>query len=338
MGGKPWSDDHYKDRLIARDAIAKDRGVSAVDVAFAYDSDVKAGRASGVHKSLDPRGVVFRESRDSEAHPEALPLSALLDVTGSMSSVPKKVQAHLGKLMQLLIRKGYAEHPALLVGAIGDATVDRVPLQVGQFESSLEIEENLTNLYLEGGGGGHITESYELALYFMARHTVHDHMEKRGRKGYLFLIGDEIPYPMVNRSQVKAVFGDTLDQDIPVESIIEEVKEKYEVFYILPKMTSNYNNKTVFETWTRLLGQNVIRLDDADSICELIASQVALFEGAIDGPDEAEKDLVDVGTDKAAARSVGRALVPAGDGKGRKGKGIAQKLPDSGAASGVVKF
>ena len=71
--------------------------------------------------------------------------------------------------------------PQILFGAIGDATCDRAPLQVGQFESDNRMDDDLGRILLEGGGGGQKTESYELAMYFMARHTAIDCFEKRGR-------------------------------------------------------------------------------------------------------------------------------------------------------------
>jgi hypothetical protein len=79
-----------------------------------------------------------------------------------------------------------------MFGAIGDATCDRAPLQVGQFESDNRMDDDLSRILLEGGGGGQKTESYELAMYFMARHTAADCYEKRGKRGYLFIIGDEL--------------------------------------------------------------------------------------------------------------------------------------------------
>src|SRR5262245_44452644 len=188
MGTTRWSDDHYRDRARLRARTGKD--------AFEHDHAVRAGAAArAVHPKMSPRGVKARESRDSEAHPQSHAVAVLLDVTGSMRQVPRVLQAHLPKLMGLLIRKGYLDHPQVLVGAVGDATCDAAPLQVGQFESGIEIEEDLGRLYLEGGGGGQLTESYELALYFIARHTAIDCYERRGRRGYLFVIGDEMPYP-----------------------------------------------------------------------------------------------------------------------------------------------
>ena len=167
MGTSRWSDDHYRDRARLRARTGRD--------AFAHDHAVRIGAADrAVHLKMNPRGVTVRESRDSDAHPESHAVAVLLDVTGSMQDVPRILQANLPKLMGLLIRKGYLDHPQILIGAVGDATCDAAPLQVGQFESGIEIEDDLGKLYLEGGGGGHITESYELALYFMARHTALD--------------------------------------------------------------------------------------------------------------------------------------------------------------------
>src|SRR5437588_7936934 len=221
MGSTRWSDDHYRDRARLRAAAGKD--------AFEYDDAIRRGRAARkVHDKMNPRGVKVRESRDSEAHPESHAVGVLFDVTGSMRTVPRILQANLPRLMGLLIRKGYLEHPQILIGAVGDATCDSAPLQVGQFESGIEIEEDLGKLFLEGGGGGHITESYELAMYFMARHTAMDCLEKRGKRGYLFIIGDETPYPRVKKHEVEKATGDTPQAHIPVETLLAELNKRYD--------------------------------------------------------------------------------------------------------------
>src|SRR5262249_45156880 len=142
--------------------------------------------------------------------------------------------------MGLLMRKGYLGHPQILIGAVGDATCDTAPLQVGQFESGIEIEEDLGKLFLEGGGGGQVTESYELAMYFMARHTSVDCFEKRGKRGHLFVIGDEKPYPLVKRREVSRYIGDRIQADIPVAELIAELERTYDVYYVLPKLTGHW--------------------------------------------------------------------------------------------------
>src|SRR4051794_22927941 len=131
MGSTRWSDDHYRDRARLRAAAGRD--------AFEHDHDIRSGAAQArVHDKMNPRGVKVRESRDSEAHPQSHAVGVLFDVTGSMQEVPRILQANLSRLMGLLIRKGYLEHPQILIGAIGDATCDTASLQVGQFESGIE--------------------------------------------------------------------------------------------------------------------------------------------------------------------------------------------------------
>lgn len=300
MGTTRWSDDHYRDRARLRARTGED--------AFEHDHAIRTGASEcTVHQRMNPHGVTVRESRDCDAHPQSHAVGVLFDVTGSMQSVPRILQANLPKLMGLLIRKNFLEHPQILIGAIGDATCDAAPLQVGQFESGIEIEEDLGKLYLEGGGGGHITESYELALYFMARHTAIDCYEKRRQRGYLFVIGDEIPYPKVKRREVAALIGDKLQCDIPIEELLGELKQKYDVYYVLPKMTHHWDNVAVHRRWVELLGQNVLRLEDPRAICELIASTIGIAEGNVD-VDNLTEALRDAGTTAAAARAVYHAL------------------------------
>ena len=293
MGSGRWSTDVY-------DAAARYRAATGVS-AFAYSD----GGATAVHPNLDPYGVTKRESRDSDEHPESLAIAVLFDVTGSMRRVPRALQVKLPELLGLLLRKGYVTHPQILFGAIGDATCDHAPLQIGQFESDNRMDDDLGRILLEGGGGGQKTESYELAMYFMARHTSIDCHERRGRRGYLFLIGDEMPYPRVKAQEVRRIIGDDIVEDLRLETIVAELNRKYDVYYILPEGSSYVGDDEVLGRWRRLLGQNVIQLDDLDAVCETIALTIALGEDAID-LDNGLDHLREYGS--RSAPSVSRAL------------------------------
>jgi hypothetical protein len=292
MGSGRWSTDVY-------DAAARMRRTTGTS-AFAY-SDSGARK---VHDRLNPFGVT-RESRDNAEHPQSLAIAVLFDVTGSMRRVPRTLQEKLPGLLGLLLRKGYVADPHILFGAIGDATCDRVPLQIGQFESDNRMDEDLGRIVLEGGGGGQMTESYELALYFMARHTSIDCYEKRGRRGYLFLIGDELPYPRVDAGQVRSIIGDELREPIATTAMMAELRRRYHVYYILPTGSSYAGDTRVLDAWRDLLGQNVIELDDLDAVCETIGLTIGLNEGAIDLA-RGLADLAEVGS--TAGATVGRAL------------------------------
>ena len=276
MGTTRWSDAHYSRRAAQLWAAGRS--------AFGHDEDIRTQRvAAEVHLLMDPAQMKggLRESRDSHVHPHSNAVAVLFDVTGSMRQVPEILQQNLRTLFNLLLQRQYLEDPAVLIGGIGDATCDRAPLQVGQFESGNEVEDDLSRLYLEGGGGGQQTESYELALYFLARKTAIDCHQKRGRKGYAFLIGDEMPYRRVKRREVEYVFGDKLQADIPIRDIIAEARQKYEIYYVLPNLTSYYDDPEILRCWRKLLGKNVLRLDDPGGISELIASTIGMSQGTV---------------------------------------------------------
>ena len=310
MGGTAWSSKAYEDR-------AAYRAVNNVD-AFAYSKATAAAPSHlrKAHDTLNPFGVKVRESRDSDAHPESLAIGVLFDQTGSMMSVPQLFQKTLPSLMGLVMRSG-VEHPQVLCGAFGDASGgrERAPLQVGQFESGIEIEDCLTNIYLEGDGGGQNHESYELAMYFIARHTSIDCFEKRGHRGYLFLTGDELYYPKVKVEEVKRVIGDDLEDSIPTEQIVAELQKMYDVYFLIPGGTSHYQASWLIDGWRELLGQSVLRLDDPAAISEMIASTIGLAEGA--DLDAVGRTMDDMGVSKTHRDAVTKALVPVADSAGR---------------------
>jgi hypothetical protein len=314
MGGSSYSDDHYHSRTADRAA----RGVPTFD----HTAKVKSGAvAAKVHDKLNPKGVT-RESRDSDAHPLSVPIGVLFDVTGSMGGVPVTLQAKIPSLMSLLLRKGYIQDPQILFGAIGDYFADHAALQVGQFESGLEMDDDLTKLWLEGGGGGTAQESYQNAFYFFARHTVSDAWEKRGRKGYLFVIGDEQTYLQSKKDEIAAIFGDTVQHDISTKDLIAECQERYHVFFLTPGHTS-YGHK--FKShWADLIGpQNVISLDEPDAVCETIGVAIGLVEGTT--------DLHTMGDDLASSGASAAVTTAVTTGLGELAKSTALAVAGSGS-------
>jgi hypothetical protein len=224
---------------------------------------------------VDPKSVK-RESRDSDEHPESIAIGVMIDQTGSMSRTPRTIQAALPSLMSNLVEGGCA-HPQVLFGAVGDARSGRekAPIQVGQFESGIEMDEDLGKMFMEGCGGGTYEESYQNALYYFARHTETDCFEKRGEKGHLFIVGDEMAYPFVYKAEVDRLFGDNIQDDIPLEDIVKEVTDKWNVYFVIPAGTSHAHDPRLNDYWVKLLGaSNVIHLDDASQICGSIVETV----------------------------------------------------------------
>jgi hypothetical protein len=263
------------------------------------------------HPLMNPKGVRVRESRDSADHPQSLGIVFALDVTGSMGKIPLLLATQqLPKFMKVL---GDCEvrDPQLLFLAVGDAVADRAPLQVGQFETTAELMDQwLTRSFLEAGGGGSGEESYELALYFLAQHTEMDCAVKRRKRGYLFMTGDELPYPVLSKHIVDTIIGDRLDEDLKVEEIVAELQKTYVPFFVIPDRN---RAKKIEGRWRDLLGDNVLVMDDPLDVCYVTAGAMLLCEGRVSDVGGVAGILKGAALPGDRAAAVQKALAPLAD-------------------------
>lgn len=294
MGGSSYSSDTY----------------NHIRATYVGKSINEVFHSRAIDPAMNPKGLLFRESRDSEANPEALPIIVGLDVTGSMGLIPHALcQGKLGTMIETMIRH-QIKHPAVMFMGIGDHLCDDAPLQVGQFESgAVELNRWLTSVWLEGGGGGQNVESYLLAWLVAARHTVCDHFEKRKRKGYLFTIGDEWCHQELEAGFLSTCIGYQTQQAISREIILAEAQRNYEVFHIHINSTGYRNDDSVIGPWKRLLGERLLLLDDHENVAELIAGTVSIIEGArIDDVVAGFIEPVDSSVTRALATVVGSSM------------------------------
>lgn len=177
---------------------------------------------------LNPFGKM-RECRDTEEHPATVPVILALDVTGSMGKAASEVAKKLNTIMTQLYES--VKDVEFMVMAIGDFAYDDAPLQVSQFESDIRIAEQLDKVWFEAGGGGNAYESYTAAWYFGSRHTDLD-CWKRGRKGILITMGDEPLNPYLPKWGLINEIGDHIEADIETPVLLEEVREKYDVYHL----------------------------------------------------------------------------------------------------------
>ena len=237
---------------------------------------------------MNPRNFEVRESRDSEHHPHSVPLIVGFDVTGSMGHIPTGfAQQHLGTLMSKLVESGWVTDPQVLIAAYGDAVSDQGPLQVGQFESGLEMDMWLTRLWLEGRGGD-FPESTTLVHWFAAYRTATDAWEKRRQRGYVFTIGDATT-KVLSPSQLKKVFGGDPKEPHETKKVLEDAAERYHCFHVLVSNSGAPNQESLTQ-WTTLLGDHCLWLQQTDAICDLIGVAVGLTEGNL-SPADAKKTL-----------------------------------------------
>ena len=182
---------------------------------------------------FDSRYVGIREARDNEDSKVSTPIIIGFDVTASMGYLAQELATSSINLAITAIAKGGpVSNPQYLTAAIGDIKCDKTPLQVTQFESDIRIIEQLTQLHLEGGGGGNDGESYNLVWYFAAKHTAADCFEKRHGKGFLFTIGDDKCHPDLSVVEIARAFNDEVPYSLSSTEILEMAEEKYHVCHI----------------------------------------------------------------------------------------------------------
>jgi len=272
-----------------------------------YDTKTKEEifTAREIDKDLDPKGVKFRESRDSSDNPNSTAIIIAQDVTGSMGMI-SEVMAKKGvpTLLKEIYERKPVSDPAVLCMAIGDVECDSAPLQVTQFESDMRIAHQLEKFYLEGGGGGNCYESYAMAWYFAAYHTETDCFEKRNKKGYLFTIGDEEPTPYITAEAIQTFLGyKPQAKKLSMDEILTAVSRKYEIFHVIVEEGNHARSrpKEVFNAWKEVLGQRVIRLADHTKLAEVVVSAIQVAEGA-------DHDEVEKSWDGSTSIIVGKAI------------------------------
>ena len=242
-------------------------------------------------RTLNPFGVT-RECRDSEDHPETLPVILALDVTGSMGQAAVEVARQLNVIMTKLYDQ--IKDVEFMIMGIGDFAYDAYPLQVSQFEADIRIAEQLDRLYFEFVGGGNLYESYTAAWYFALHHTQLDAWD-RGKKGIIITMGDERLNPYIPKSgrktSMEKVFGDHTQGDVETRDLYQEISEKYEVFHLDVDHRRRSDEKNIRESWRKYLDGTHFRSVTIDSIADEI---VDIIVHADQGTGEHRRDLKNV--------------------------------------------
>ena len=292
MGYSRWDDNSWQDySRVTKAATSREQIFKQTFIKEAYD----------------PAKVVIRESRDSEKNPNSTPIIVGLDVTGSMGIIAEVMAKDgLGELVNGILDRVPVSDPHIMVMGIGDQG-DRAPLQATQFEADIRIAEQLSDIWLEGNGGGNGSEAYDIPWIFAARKTVTDSMIKRGKKGYLFTIGDENPPPNgVSEANYQRVFGKSEQKGgVALKDSLAEAQESYDVFHIIVEQGDYCRRdiKGVTSKWRNLLDRRAISLNDYTKVAPVILSVIEVAEGR--NPEDVVRSWEDKDTRKAVRYSLG---------------------------------
>lgn len=276
MGGGTWTSKSYDAYTTSYRGMSTKNFVTSTN--FTAQSMYKSRRLA---PELDPNGVM-RECCDSEEHPNTLPVILALDVTGSMGGAAMKVAQKLSEIMTNLYSDENIKDIEFCVMGIGDLAYDDAPIQMSQFESDIRIAEQLDKIYFEAGGGGNDFESYTAAWYMGSRHCKLD-CWKRGQKGIIITMGDELPNPYLPQRSLAKVTGDKIQADIETKLLIDEVREKFDIYHIAVNdfetaYRAYQNTSDVDSKWKNLLGEGyfVATLDSlAPTIVNIIKDRAS---------------------------------------------------------------
>jgi hypothetical protein len=135
-----------------------------------------------------------------------------------------------------------------------------------------------------------------------------DSLDKRGKKGYLFLTGDEIALSPITKEEVKNYLDRDIEDNLTIEQVVEMVRQKYEVYFLLVNNEWAHMQKSE-QFWTKLLGkQHVIVVEDLDHISELISMILARGEDVVDTISDAIALVAAEGGDVDLAKRAGKEL------------------------------
>lgn len=200
-------------------------------------------KKSGPHEAVvTPKKKIRTESKN--------PLIVAVDVTGSMASWPFEIFDRLPLLYNTLSQ--YREDLEISFVAIGDARVDRWPLQTTDFAGGFDLEQLLGSLYGEGGGGD-APESYGLFAYWLNRHVETPNAED---PPFLIVFGDVTMHPREPKDLVHRWLGDRPDE---VDSIAEwkKVTKTWNTWFLRRPAGARVGDR-VDQQWGEAIGEKKV--------------------------------------------------------------------------------
>lgn len=237
--------------------------------------------AGGPDPSTSPLDRIIRSDREN-------PIVVALDVTGSNIEFARIVYDKAPMLHGQIEQQGYLKDFDICFTAVGDAYSDMAPLQVCDFQFGIALDEQLKKLYLEGNGGGQRMETYELAAHFFNQYCE----MPNAKSPFLFMIGDEAPYPYLKPQIAKEVLGRSTGETLETKAIFAEMFKKFRgnAFFLQNPYSGNrsdtYNTGEIREEWAGYVGsanaEKIIPIHEEKSVVDVILGTIAMVSRARD--------------------------------------------------------
>ena len=293
MGGGYY--DRDDDYVVPSNNVSNNSGND-----YSNKADTLIGQNTQLAFSMDPR----RWKEQKLICNGGDPIVFALDVTGSMGDWSKIIYDKLPMFYgQLMIQK-YLKNPSISFCAIGDHTSDDVPLQTSEFGQGKGIDQLLSKMFLEGGGGGNQHESYELAAFFYAEHcglVNHDYP-------FFFVTGDEGYWDLISPKVLQAGLGSEIGKEVKALDVWKKLMTQYNVFHIKKSFWDTDYEPDIITQWQATLGsERVLEISNPKACIDVILGAIAITSGTRT-LDLYIKDMVDRGQTKERIDEVSNAL------------------------------
>ena len=283
MGGGNWTKQKFQSYTLKK-SMTLDSQTNRVIGNYSAQEMFKS---RDLHPDLNPYEKI-RECRETEEHPNVLPVILALDVTGSMGDGCVEVAKSLGTMMGSIYDKFSNERVTvqIMVMGIGDLKYDYSPLQVSQFESDIRIAEQLDLIYFEGGGGGNGFESYTAAWYYALNRCQIDCLN-RGQKGIIITMGDEGMNPYLPEHELIKAIGipeKVKDSDMNTEELYPRVIQSFDVYHFAidsPLTSYRSYELNIASSFGNLLGErlSILSIEKIpDKIISIISDHIMNFK------------------------------------------------------------
>jgi hypothetical protein len=227
------------------------RGASARGAAAA---EARASGPRTYEKKSQPNEKIIDPSKHIKSE-SANPLIIAVDVTGSMANWPFEIFDRLPLLYNTLSQ--YRPDLEICFAAIGDAIVDRWPLQVTNFASGFDLEQLLGALYGEGGGGD-APESYGLFAHWVNTHIT---IPKTEEPPFLIVFGDITMHEKVSKGEIQNYLGNRKAGDVSSITEWQKVARNWNTWFL--RRPTGRQGDHVDKQWGKAIGeQKILHISD----------------------------------------------------------------------------
>lgn len=224
------------------------------------------GRTGPNEKIIDAKKSISTQSKN--------PLIVAIDVTGSMANWPFEIFDRLPLLYNTLAQ--YRPDVEICFAAIGDAGVDRWPIQVTSFASGFDLEQLLGSLYGEGQGGD-APESYGLFAHWVNTHVEIPNAEE---PPFLIVFGDITMHPKIFGKQIEHYLGDK-SGDLDAIKEWQKVSQTWNTWFL--RRPTGKKGDQVDEQWGKAIGaQKIFHIEDEQRAVDYALGLVARSWGYFD--------------------------------------------------------